>query len=333
MIEEELRAAFARHEADAPPAAEVVLAINEGYRRRRRGRHLSVLAAAVVAALVGVPSVAVGLSHRNAPAVGDPLIGTPVASAPAHQVLSLLLVFIDAPRPGERVVPDVMIEVAAGTADRSDVKVAFSANPVPADAPIPGSALTAGETYRRGGLSGVERALKNATDHDPMQPIDGGAVVTYAGLVQAVQAIGGVDLHVDRRTTSVNIGHTKDGKFAVPYRQTAQGLVPVPGVTPEVYEVGDRHLAGWQAVDYVRQYQLIYGVHGAGNLRNAQAVHISSLLQAIGAKATNPVMLDALTRIASQKVIFDPGRVPADRWQSELIEIFKDAGAQRPSGR
>lgn len=332
MIEEELRAAFARHEDDAPLADAVAQAINEGYRRKQRGRHLSVLAAVVVAALVAVPSVAVGLSHRGGgPAVGDSQAGTPTASAPAYDGLSMLVFITDGHQPSDRVTPDVMLAMSiVPTANH----IAFASLPV--DARIPGG-LTVGDAYRSGGLSEVEQAFRSVDTKHPKKDgstvwarVDGGAVITYTGLAQMVQASGGVDLHVDKRTVSVDVGHTKDGKFAVPYHQTAQGLVPVPGVTPEVYEVGDHHFAGWQAADYVRQHQLINGVHGEQDLRNAQSGHLGDLFRAMKMKATNPVLMNSLLKIASQDVIFDPGSVPVDKWRSVLLGL-STPGSTRPS--
>ncbi|MFU8871851.1 LCP family protein [Micromonospora sp. SL4-19] len=74
--------------------------------------------------------------------------------------------------------------------------------------------------------------------------IDAGAVLTFGGFDKLVDALGGVDLYVDQRVASI---HRKpDGQ----YRDRAGGGYVGPQM---VYEKGDRHLTGWQALDYARQ--------------------------------------------------------------------------------
>jgi anionic cell wall polymer biosynthesis LytR-Cps2A-Psr (LCP) family protein len=76
-----------------------------------------------------------------------------------------------------------------------------------------------------------------------------------------VAALDGVWMNVDQETTSVHIGFTRDGKVKVPFRQVEQAggvrLIPIAGVTPQRYHVGYQHLDPHQALDYVRQRELL----------------------------------------------------------------------------
>ncbi|RKN33069.1 LCP family protein [Micromonospora musae] len=74
--------------------------------------------------------------------------------------------------------------------------------------------------------------------------IDAGAVVTFAGFDRLVDSLGGVDLHIDQRVVSRH--RQPDGR----HRESAPGGYTGPQM---VYEKGNRHLTGWQALDYARQ--------------------------------------------------------------------------------
>jgi LCP family protein required for cell wall assembly len=79
----------------------------------------------------------------------------------------------------------------------------------------------------------------------------------FDGFEKAVTTLGGVNMCVDEKTISIHVGHDASGKFATPYTETSDGPQPVPGVTPQVYYPGCQHLAAWQALDYVRQRELL----------------------------------------------------------------------------
>lgn len=73
---------------------------------------------------------------------------------------------------------------------------------------------------------------------------DAGAVLTFGGFTQLVDALGGVDLDIDQRVVSLH--RQPDGK----HRKLVNGTYVGPQM---IYEPGRRHLAGWQALDYARQ--------------------------------------------------------------------------------
>jgi polyisoprenyl-teichoic acid--peptidoglycan teichoic acid transferase len=76
---------------------------------------------------------------------------------------------------------------------------------------------------------------------------DAGAIVDFTGFQQVVEVLGGVDMYVDEKTTSIHIGSDKNGKYAQPFHINSDGTVgsKVPGVAPKVYEVGQHHFAPW----------------------------------------------------------------------------------------
>ncbi|GGJ99307.1 hypothetical protein GCM10010123_31520 [Pilimelia anulata] len=78
---------------------------------------------------------------------------------------------------------------------------------------------------------------------------DAGAVLDFGGFTKLVDAVGGVDLRVDRLVTSIH--RQPDGKHREP------GASSTGYVGPQmVYRPGVRHFTGWQALDYGRQRYL-----------------------------------------------------------------------------
>ncbi|GAB3175407.1 LytR family transcriptional attenuator [Micromonospora palomenae] len=100
--------------------------------------------------------------------------------------------------------------------------------------------------------------------------IDAGAVITFNGFDKLVDTLGGVDIYVDERVVSLH--RRPDGKHRDP--------APSGGgyVGPQmVYEKGQRHLNGWQALDYARQRYIAGGDY-------ARQRHQQQLLRALTAK-------------------------------------------------
>ena len=158
---------------------------------------------------------------------------------------------------------------------------------------------------------------------------DAAAVVTFEGLRAAVDALGGVEMCVDEETTSIHIGwDVATGRRGVPYTLEAPDFDsprPVPGMRPQVYHVGCQHFAGWQAMDYVRQRELIPdGDYGRQR-------HQQQLIKALAGKVTarhllaNPTAADRMLRALGSSVTFDGnGRSLAD-WILAVRHL--DAGA------
>ena len=156
---------------------------------------------------------------------------------------------------------------------------------------------------------------------------DAAAIVDFAGLRTAVDAIGGVDMCVDEETVSVHIGwDTATGRQGVPYVLTPPDYDsprPVPGMRPQVYHVGCRHFAGWEALDYVRQRELIPdGDYGRQR-------HQQQLVRALAGKVTagnllaDPIAADRMLRALGGSVTFDGNGTPVTGW----VRAFRHLGA------
>jgi LCP family protein required for cell wall assembly len=150
---------------------------------------------------------------------------------------------------------------------------------------------------------------------------DAAGIVNFGGFGKLVGALDGVDMCIDEKTTSVHIGFDRDGKMATPYDQSSGYPVPVRGVTPQIYYPGCQHLEAWQALDYVRQRELLPdGDYGRQR-------HQQQFLRAIFKKAlsrgvvTNPVKLKGILAAAGQALTLDTGGYGIDDWAFSLRSI------------
>ncbi|TDB76540.1 LCP family protein [Micromonospora sp. KC723] len=100
--------------------------------------------------------------------------------------------------------------------------------------------------------------------------VDAGAVINFPGFARLVDTLGGVDLYVDQRVVSIH--RRPDGRHRDP-APTGGGYVG-----PQmVYEPGERHLNGWQALDYARQRYITGGDY-------ARQRHQQQLVKALATK-------------------------------------------------
>lgn len=130
-----------------------------------------------------------------------------------------------------------------------------------------------------------------------IERFDAGAVLNFGGFTDLVDAVGGVDLYVDQRVVSQH--REPDGS----HRQLQPGGGGYLG-PQKVYEVGEQHLVGWEALDYARQRYL----EGSDYTRQR---HQRQLIKALVAKlftediVTNPIRLDRVLRAVGDALVFD----------------------------
>jgi polyisoprenyl-teichoic acid--peptidoglycan teichoic acid transferase len=132
-----------------------------------------------------------------------------------------------------------------------------------------------------------------------------------------VNVLGGVDMYVDEETTSVHIGFDKNGNEKMPYRinaDTGKVIGPVPGVTPVVYHVGQQHLAPWQALDYVRQRELLK--NGDYDRERHQQQFIKAIFKKIlsADTLTNPLKLNKVLGVVGKSMTVSAGGIPLEDW-------------------
>ncbi|MFE9688160.1 LCP family protein [Micromonospora sp. NPDC005806] len=181
---------------------------------------------------------------------------------------------------------------------------------------------------------GFELLAKTVQQVTGIERFDAGAIINFTGFKKIVDAMGGVDMYIER---DVKSEHRKpDGTM----RELKPGGGGYLGPQAE-YKKGDAHLNGWQALDYVRQRYPKNGVPDAdyGRQRHQQQFIKAMVDQAFSADvATNPVKLDRVLRAAGQSLIFN-GRgnsvvdfaLALKNIRSDSIETIKLPGGPVPS--
>jgi polyisoprenyl-teichoic acid--peptidoglycan teichoic acid transferase len=146
---------------------------------------------------------------------------------------------------------------------------------------------------------------------------DAGAIIDFQGFKQVVQVLGKVCMYVDETTTSIHIGHTASGKTAVPYLTYSDGTIKskVPGVTPNIYTKGNHCLDPTQALDFVRQRDLLANKdYDYGRQRHQQQFLKAVLQQAVHDGLTSPTKLPGLLSAIGKTMTVDDGGISLDDW-------------------
>jgi polyisoprenyl-teichoic acid--peptidoglycan teichoic acid transferase len=171
---------------------------------------------------------------------------------------------------------------------------------------------------RAGGFELLALTIKKMTGIS----FDAGAIVNFSGFQSVVKALDGVDMCVDEKTTSIHVGTDSRGKFAQPYRITPDlRVIPIAGVRPQVYQPGCQHLNDWQALDYVRQRELIPdGDYGRQRHQQQFVKAVAKKTMSAGV-LSNPKKVDAVIRAAGSTLTVDPGRASLTDWLFTLKDM------------
>jgi LCP family protein required for cell wall assembly len=155
---------------------------------------------------------------------------------------------------------------------------------------------------------------------------DGAAIVDFGGFQQVVNVLGGVDMYVDEETTSVHIGHNKKGETKVPFKQYTKsdgstGLEPIAGVTPVIYHVGQQHLEPWQALDFVRQRELL--PNSDYDRQRHQQQFIKAIFKKVLSKdvLTNPIQFNKVLDVVGKSMTVDSGGIDIADWAYAMRAI------------
>lgn len=174
-----------------------------------------------------------------------------------------------------------------------------------------------------GGRSGGFQLLALTIQKLTGLTFNGGAIVNFDGFRSVVDAVGGVDMYVDEEVTSVHTGwNIKTGKEGPPYHLVAPEFTAqaIPGMRPQVYHPGWQHFAGWQALDYVRQRELIDD-GDYGRQRHQQQFVKALAKKVANTGLANPIKLDSVLRASGKAVTFDGNGVPIEDWLFTLKDI------------
>jgi LCP family protein required for cell wall assembly len=152
---------------------------------------------------------------------------------------------------------------------------------------------------RAGGAELVALSLKRLTGLS----FNGAAIIDFNGFKRVIDAIGGVDMCVDHKVTSAHM-RMVNGK-----PMWLADARKVGGGSPITYQVGCRHMAGWQALDFSRQR---YGLPGGDYDRQRhQQQLVKAMVKGMMGKGvvTNPIKLDKVIRAAGKAFTLDTGGV------------------------
>ncbi len=153
---------------------------------------------------------------------------------------------------------------------------------------------------------GFQLVAKAVSGYTGITRFDAGALLTFGGMKKVVDAIGGIDMYIDMKVVSIHI--RPDGKHRAPCGGCSHGY----SGPQMVYNVGMRHMTGWQALDYSRQRYIPGGDYTRGR-------HQRQIIKAMVAKIfstdimTNATKLDSLLASLGSAVVFDGrGRKPTE---------------------
>ncbi|MER7587024.1 LCP family protein [Micromonospora sp. NPDC127501] len=296
MIEDDLRAAFARHETLTPSTGPLRVAIDRlaAVRRRRRQRFQ---AAGVTLALLGALGVGVPQLRPDRPAEG-PASGQPAVGQSGS--LNVLLLGVDGfgEQPSYRLADSVLLVHIP--ADRS--RPYLISLPRDLEVSIPGrgteklnSAFYSGAGEPRPDLeAGYDLTRRVVADLTGVR-VDAGAVLTFAGLRRITDAVDGVEVCLPKEVRS---WHTR-----------------------RTFPAGCQRLDGAASVDLLRQRR--YLPDGALDRdRNSQR-YVAGLVRRVVARdvLTNPVRLNALLSAPGKGLAADDDGLPLTRLVAVLPEL------------
>jgi anionic cell wall polymer biosynthesis LytR-Cps2A-Psr (LCP) family protein len=154
------------------------------------------------------------------------------------------------------------------------------------------------------------------------------AIVDFVGFQEVVAVLGKVDMCVDEVTRSIHVGY-RNGKQVSPAVQiNSDGTVagPLPGVTPKEYDVGCYPMLPWEALDYVRQRDLLAnGDADYGRQRHQQQFLKAVFKQVLSTGVlTSPGKLSRVLNAMGRAMTVDDGGVPIEDWLFAMRGIGGD---------
>jgi LCP family protein required for cell wall assembly len=159
--------------------------------------------------------------------------------------------------------------------------------------------------------------------------LDAGAIIDFQGFKQVVQVLGKVCMYVDETTTSIHIGRDNvTGKYAAPYKINSDGTVNhrISGVTPNIYTKGNHCLTPADALDFVRQRDLLANHdYDYGRQRHQQQFLKAVMKQVIDDGLNSPTKLPGLLSAVGKTMTVDDGGIPLEDWAFAMRGINPDA--------
>ncbi|MEU8611236.1 LCP family protein [Actinoplanes sp. NPDC048791] len=184
-----------------------------------------------------------------------------------------------------------------------------------------GSRGLTGEKALTGGFTLLAKTVKSLTGITP----DAGAIIDFQGFRKVVDVLGKVCMYVDTTTTSIHYGHdNKTGKLTAPYRINPDGTLraKIRGVTPNIYRKGNRCFTPSEALDFVRQRDLLEDdSYDYGRQRHQQQFLKALIKNIMDSGLDSPTKLPGLLKAVGKTMTVDDGGIPLQDWAFALRGI------------
>ena len=201
-----------------------------------------------------------------------------------------------------------------------------------------GSRGLAGNDALSHGFELLSMTVKQLTGITP----DAGAIIDFTGFRNVVNVLGKVCMYVDEDTTSIHIGHDKNGKVAAPYVINPDGTLKskIKGVTANFYPKGNHCFNPTEALDFVRQRDLLANKDfDYGRQRHQQQFLKAILQQAVKDGLDSPTKLPGLLTAFGKAMTVDSGGISLADWvfamkairPDDLVTIKTNEGKFNPS--
>jgi anionic cell wall polymer biosynthesis LytR-Cps2A-Psr (LCP) family protein len=146
---------------------------------------------------------------------------------------------------------------------------------------------------------------------------DAGAIIDFQGFKKVVDVLGRVCMYVDETTTSIHYGHDASGRLTKPYRINPDGTLnhKIPGVQPNVYTKGNHCFTPSEALDFVRQRDLLANKDfDYGRQRHQQQFLKAVLQQVVHDGLNSPTKLPGLISAVGRTMTVDNGGISLEDW-------------------
>jgi anionic cell wall polymer biosynthesis LytR-Cps2A-Psr (LCP) family protein len=155
---------------------------------------------------------------------------------------------------------------------------------------------------------------------------DAGAIVDFDGFRQVMDVLDGVTMCVDEQTTSIHNGYDKNNKLVSPsYKLHDDGTAdhPLPGITPKVYKKGCYHLASWEALDYVRQRDILENNDADYGRQRHQQQFLKAVFKEIASAGvlTNYTKLTGVLKTVGNAMTLDDGNISPEDWVYAMRDL------------
>jgi LCP family protein required for cell wall assembly len=163
------------------------------------------------------------------------------------------------------------------------------------------------------GFELLAQTVKNLTGITP----DAGAIIDFQGFKKVVNVLGKICMYVDEGTTSIHIGHTKSGAQAAPYKINPDGTLnhKISGVTPNFYPKGQHCFTPTEALDFVRQRDLLANNDfDYGRQRHQQQFLKAVMKDVVDKGLSSPTKLPGLLSAVGKTMTVDSGGISLEDW-------------------